>query len=108
MKLTWNDTREIGELLYELHEEVDPLSISFVQLHKWICALDDFDDDPKARKWANKSKGNDSDDDLMNNKASKGTTNVPASGGKFEIKSSRVKSTSRGCLLAPHSRRTVV
>ena len=47
MKLTWNDTREIGELLYELHEEVDPLSISFVQLHKWICALDDFDDDPK-------------------------------------------------------------
>ncbi len=47
MKLTWNDARAIGETLYEEHEDVDPLSISFVQLHKWICALPDFDDDPK-------------------------------------------------------------
>ncbi len=48
MALSWNDPREIGELLYELHEDVNPLSLSFVQLHKWVCALEDFSDDPKA------------------------------------------------------------
>ncbi len=48
MKLTWSDPRLIGETLYEEHEEVDPLSISFVQLHKLVLALDDFDDDPKG------------------------------------------------------------
>ena len=48
MALTWNDPREIGELLYELHEDVNPLSLSFVQLHKWICGLDGFSGDPKA------------------------------------------------------------
>ncbi len=48
MKLTWSDAREIGETLYEEHEDVDPLSIGFVQLHKWITELDGFDDDPKA------------------------------------------------------------
>ena len=48
MRLTWTDTRDIGELLYEIHEEIHPLQISFVQLHKWVCALQQFDDDPKA------------------------------------------------------------
>jgi FeS assembly protein IscX len=48
MRLTWNDPRGIGEQLYEDHEDVDPLSVSFVQLHKWICALENFGDDPKA------------------------------------------------------------
>ena len=48
MKLTWREPRAIGELLYEEHEEVNPLSVSFVQLHAWICELDDFGDDPKG------------------------------------------------------------
>jgi FeS assembly protein IscX len=48
MKLTWSNPREIGEQLYEEHEDVDPLSVGFVQLHKWITELADFDDDPKA------------------------------------------------------------
>jgi len=48
MKLTWSDPRAIGEALYEEHEEVDPLSVSFVALHKMVLALDDFDDDPKG------------------------------------------------------------
>ena len=48
MKLTWRDPRAIGELLYEEHEEVNPLSVSFVQLHKWIIESDDFEDDPKG------------------------------------------------------------
>ena len=48
MKLTWRDPREIGEALYEAHEDVDPLTVSFVQMHRWICELDGFEDDPKG------------------------------------------------------------
>jgi FeS assembly protein IscX len=48
MRLTWNEPREIGEQLYEQHEDINPLTLSFVQLHEWICALADFDDDPKG------------------------------------------------------------
>ena len=48
MKLTWSDPRSIGEQLYEDRPKVDPLSVSFVQLHQWICDLDSFDDDPKG------------------------------------------------------------
>jgi FeS assembly protein IscX len=47
MKLTWNDARDIGEALYEAHEDIEPLALSFVKLHELICALPDFDDDPK-------------------------------------------------------------
>ncbi len=46
MKLTWSDIREIGERLYEEHEDVDPLKLSFVNLHKMVQELDGFDDDP--------------------------------------------------------------
>ncbi len=45
-KLTWSDVREIGEKLYEVHDDVEPLSLSFVNLHKLIVALEGFEDDP--------------------------------------------------------------
>ena len=48
MSLKWSDTRTIGELLYEEHEDLHPLEVSFVQLHQWVCALQGFDDDPKG------------------------------------------------------------
>ena len=48
MSLTWNDSRAIGEILYEKHEGTEPLSLSFVRLHELVCALDDFAGDPKA------------------------------------------------------------
>ena len=47
-KLSWSEADEIGYQLYEAHEDTDPLSISFVQLHQWVMALADFDDDPKG------------------------------------------------------------
>lgn len=46
MKLTWNDARPIGELLYERNEGLDPLSVSFVRLHRLVCELPGFDDAP--------------------------------------------------------------
>ena len=47
MGLKWIDTREIVEQLLENHPDVDPLKVRFTDLHKWVCELPDFDDDPK-------------------------------------------------------------
>jgi FeS assembly protein IscX len=46
--LMWRDAQEIGIELYEAHEDVNPLSVSFVKLHKWVTELDGFADDPKT------------------------------------------------------------
>jgi FeS assembly protein IscX len=48
MQLTWDDADDIAEQLLERHPEVDPLGVRFTDLHRWICELPDFDDDPKA------------------------------------------------------------
>ncbi|HXN22033.1 MAG TPA: Fe-S cluster assembly protein IscX [Candidatus Dormibacteraeota bacterium] len=44
----WDDTEEIGIQLAEKHPGVDPLTIRFTDLHKWICELPGFTGDPKA------------------------------------------------------------
>ena len=48
MRLTWDDAEDIAERLVEQHPDVDPLGVRFTDLHRWICELPDFDDDPKA------------------------------------------------------------
>ena len=45
--MKWIDTREIAIALAEAHPEVDPERVNFVDLHRWVVALDGFDDDPK-------------------------------------------------------------
>ena len=47
-KLTWLDTEDIAIDLCEQHPDVDPLSVRFTDLREWVCALPNFDDDPKA------------------------------------------------------------
>lgn len=47
-KLTWKDTEEIAYALMEAYPDIDVLSLSFPTLHRWICSLPDFDDDPEA------------------------------------------------------------
>jgi FeS assembly protein IscX len=47
-KLKWTDTEDIGIELHERYPDVDPLTVRFTDLHKWVCELDDFDDDPLA------------------------------------------------------------
>jgi FeS assembly protein IscX len=47
MSLKWTDTNEIAMALFDTHPEVDPLSIRFTDLHKWVLDLDDFSDDPE-------------------------------------------------------------
>lgn len=46
MGLRWVDIREIVELLMDRHPEVDPIAMRFTDLHRWVCELPEFDDDP--------------------------------------------------------------
>lgn len=44
--MKWTDTIRIAEELNDKFPDVDPLAVRFTDLHKWICELDGFDDDP--------------------------------------------------------------
>jgi FeS assembly protein IscX len=46
MALKWTDVNDIAIELFDSHPDVDPLSIRFTDLHKWVMAIEDFDDDP--------------------------------------------------------------
>ena len=48
MSLKWTDSLEIAIALDEAHPDVDPQYIRFTDLHAWICALEEFDDEPEA------------------------------------------------------------
>ena len=47
MSLKWTDVLDIAIELDENHPDVDPKVLRFTDLHAWVCALDDFEDDPK-------------------------------------------------------------
>lgn len=44
--MKWTDTLDIAIALSEKHSEVDPLSVRFTDLFKWVQELEGFDDDP--------------------------------------------------------------
>ena len=48
MSLKWTDSLEIAIALDEAHPDVDPQYIRFTDLHAWICALEDFEDEPES------------------------------------------------------------
>ena len=48
MQLKWTDSLEIAIALDEAHPEVDPQYVRFTDLHAWICALEEFEDDPDS------------------------------------------------------------
>jgi len=45
--IKWTDSREIAIALSETHPNVDPERVNFVDLYKWVVALEGFSDDPK-------------------------------------------------------------
>lgn len=45
--MKWTDTLEIAIALDEAHSDVDPTRVRFTELHAWVLALPEFDDDPK-------------------------------------------------------------
>ncbi len=47
-KLGWLDSEDIGIALSEKYPDIDPLSVRFTDLHRMVCELDEFDDDPSA------------------------------------------------------------
>jgi FeS assembly protein IscX len=46
--MTWRDTEDIGIALSERHPDVDPLTVRFTDLHRFVTDLEGFTDDPKA------------------------------------------------------------
>lgn len=48
MSLKWTDSLDIAIELADSHPDVDPQYIRFTDLHRWVCELDDFDDDPEG------------------------------------------------------------
>ena len=45
--MKWTDTNDIAIALLEAHPEVDPETVRFTDLYKWVLALPGFSDDPK-------------------------------------------------------------
>jgi FeS assembly protein IscX len=45
-EITWNDAEEIGILLQEKFPDVDPFTVRFTDLHKYVTELEGFVDDP--------------------------------------------------------------
>lgn len=44
--MKWIDTLDIAIALTEAHPDVDPRYVRFTDLHRWVCELEEFDDDP--------------------------------------------------------------
>ena len=47
MSLKWTDSLEIAIQLDESYPDVDPQYVRFTDLHDWVMALEEFDDDPE-------------------------------------------------------------
>jgi FeS assembly protein IscX len=46
--LSWRQPTDIAWALLDAYPEADPLDLNFVDLHRMITALPQFDDDPNA------------------------------------------------------------
>jgi len=46
-RLQWTDVREIAIRLADSRPDVDPLTVRFTDLHRWITELPGFAGDPK-------------------------------------------------------------
>ena len=48
MKLDWSDYREIGALLFEKYDTLDPLTVRFTDMYRWVLDLEDFNGSPEG------------------------------------------------------------
>jgi FeS assembly protein IscX len=48
MPLGWDDAEALGLALYNRFPHLDPLTVRFTDLRRWIAELPDFQDDPGA------------------------------------------------------------
>ncbi|MDO9221445.1 MAG: Fe-S cluster assembly protein IscX [Thiobacillus sp.] len=47
MDMKWTDSLDIAIELSEAHPEIDPRTIRFTDLHRWVMELPEFDDAPE-------------------------------------------------------------
>ena len=47
LDLTWTSTEDIAIGLMQAHPDVDPLTVRFTDLHRWVMELDGFSGDAK-------------------------------------------------------------
>ena len=45
-EILWTDAEEIGIQLQEKYTELDPLTVRFTDLHRYVTELEGFSDDP--------------------------------------------------------------
>ena len=46
-ELTWDNAEDLGILLSEKHPGLDPLTVRFTDLHRYVTELPEFKDDPQ-------------------------------------------------------------
>lgn len=44
--MKWTDIHDIAIALEDAHPEADNVNLRYTDLHRWICALDGFEDEP--------------------------------------------------------------
>jgi FeS assembly protein IscX len=44
MSLTWHHSRQIGALLFERYDTLNPRTVQLGDLRKWVLDLEDFED----------------------------------------------------------------
>ena len=47
-EFSWDDAEDIGILLQEKFPDLDPLTVRFTDLHRYVTELPSFTGDPKA------------------------------------------------------------
>lgn len=45
--MKWTDTRQIAIALADTHPDIDPKTIRFTDLHRWVTELEGFSDSPE-------------------------------------------------------------
>ena len=41
--MTWHDSRDIGEKLFEQYDTLDPLTVRFTDLRQWVMNIEGFE-----------------------------------------------------------------
>ncbi len=43
--MKWSDSLDIAIALIDAHPDVDPQYVRYTDMHAWVCALEEFDDE---------------------------------------------------------------
>ena len=46
--MKWSDIYDIAAALEDSHPDADTVNLRFTDLHRWVCALPEFTDNPES------------------------------------------------------------